>query len=475
MAKRLCDKRPKKFLGAIIGAATGLAGSIIGGIEQNNAAKRQARQQRYDAALQTASSLTQAYSKDGDYSKSFNDNYSLEFGNGGMIAIKKGGIAQPIGNGMSLLRGRKHTNGGIDIDVADKKIEAESGEVLQPTSGGLRIFSAKNMPGIGTPAKEVIENPNASDTIFTAQQLYKKQMGLSDSGKKKAFGDYLGIKRKFDSSSEEAFNKDVKSYNAKKETGQQIGDIASTAVNVASPIISGLFGLSAANKLKNPARPTLYRAGNLKTTYNINPQLSEIDKNENRNSAEIDNNTISSVASLARKQRLGIDSLGQRNSLLGQKENIETELQNNNIMNRQQVDANNTAMLNDYNNRVAETDNNRIALKTNAINGMLSGVAGAGRDLQARMDARKEKNDTLRAIVAGDSTNSTAVLMKKGAFDDQPEVLMKFMNSSDPAIAVEARRRMGYTGKSNPISSFKFSPIRPLTAYNSLTKPVWQK
>ena len=477
MAKTLCDRRPKKFLGSIIGAASGLAGSIIGGIEQNNAAKRAAKQQRYDAALQSASSLTQAYAGSGDYSKSFNDKYSLEFGNGGMIAIRKGGAAQPIGNGLSLLRGRKHSNGGIDIDVANKKIEAEGGEVLQPTSNGLRIFSAKSLPGIGVPANQVVANPSASDQIFAEQELYKKTNGLTDSGKKKAFGDYLGIKRSFDNSSEGAFTKDVQGYIKKKEIGQQVGDIASTAVNVASPIISGVFGLSAANKLKNPARPTLYRAASLKTDYNINPQLSQIDRLENQTRDDIDNNTISSVAGLARKQRIGTDSLVQRNTLFGQKENIETELKNNDALNRQQVDAQNSATMNAYEDRLAEIENNRIGIKTGAINGMLSGLAGAGRDLQSRMDARKEKDDTLKAIVAGDSTNSTAALMKKGGFDGNVEALMAFANSPDQAIADEAKRRMGFTGQlySQYKPKLSGSPLLSSIPGSSLIKPLWQK
>lgn len=101
-------------------------------------------------------------------------------------------------------------------------------------------------------------------------------------------------------------------------------------------------------ELKELEKPATVTAAKLKTRYNINPQLAEIEDNLRRNINEIDRNTADSRVALARKQRASISSQQTKNQLEGQKENIETELINRDRLNQQQVALQNVNAYNQW-------------------------------------------------------------------------------------------------------------------------------
>lgn len=101
-------------------------------------------------------------------------------------------------------------------------------------------------------------------------------------------------------------------------------------------------------ELKELEKPATVIAAKLKTRYNINPQLAEIEDNLRRNINEIDRNTADSRVALARKQRASISSQQAKNQLEGQKENIETELINRDRLNQQQVALHNVNAYNQW-------------------------------------------------------------------------------------------------------------------------------
>lgn len=101
-------------------------------------------------------------------------------------------------------------------------------------------------------------------------------------------------------------------------------------------------------ELKELEKPTTVTAAKLKTKYNINPQLAEIEDTLRRNINEIDRNTADSRVALARKQRASISSQQAKNQLEGQKENIETELINRDRLNQQQVALQNVNAYNQW-------------------------------------------------------------------------------------------------------------------------------
>lgn len=112
--------------------------------------------------------------------------------------ITDGGVAIPLGNGLSLLRGATHedTNEtgqtGIGINTGKGEIEAENGEVIQNTGKELRIFSDQPMFNGISPADAVQAgyNPNR---VFNAQERLKSRLGIKNPSKKAPWGDNVDI------------------------------------------------------------------------------------------------------------------------------------------------------------------------------------------------------------------------------------------------------------------------------------------
>lgn len=136
-----------------------------------------------------------------------------------------------------------------------------------------------------------------------------------------------------------------------------ISSIASGAIlnnmpNVSLPTMTvtqmGTLPEITVEELKELEKPATVTAAKLKTRYNINPQLAEIEDTLRRNINEIDRNTADSRVALARKQRASISSQQAKNQLEGQKENIETELINRDRLNQQQVALQNVNAYNQW-------------------------------------------------------------------------------------------------------------------------------
>lgn len=95
-----------------------------------------------------------------------------------------GGQAIPLGNNLFYMRGRKHSNGGIDIG---KSLEVEDKEVMQITPKSVKVFSAQPMFNGVSPAKMVLGGltPNK---VFNKQEEFKDRFNLKDDGKKATLG-----------------------------------------------------------------------------------------------------------------------------------------------------------------------------------------------------------------------------------------------------------------------------------------------
>ena len=178
------------------------------------------------------------------------------------------------------------------------------------------------------------------------------------------------------------------------------GDWIGLGANALGSIGSYLITKSAIDKLPEPVRPALYQAAKLKTTYDINPQLSDLREAERVGIEAIKRNTQSSNTSIAREQRLMNKTRNERNILYGQKENVETQLINQDRLNRQQVNAQNIATYNDYLNRITGTRQAQIQAKVSNINNFISGLTGGVNSILGTIENRRTTNNTLRAIAA---------------------------------------------------------------------------
>lgn len=172
-------------------------------------------------------------------------------------------------------------------------------------------------------------------------------------------------------------------------------DIIGLGANLAGTIASGVNTRKALNNMEAPPQPNSVVASNLKTDFNISPQLGEIEENARRMATDINANTSSSRTRLQRLQRTRNQAQNSKNSLRGQKENIETQLINQDRLNKQGVRATNVAAMNDWQNRSAAFRNSIREQKASSLNNVFSGINAGLQDMISRIENRRNYNNTL--------------------------------------------------------------------------------
>lgn len=189
--------------------------------------------------------------------------------------------------------------------------------------------------------------------------------------------------------------------------------------NVAGSLASYFASRRAINKMRGPEQPTLISANKLKTKYNINPQLDKIRENKFEAYRDIDSNTASSRVSLARKQ-LVRNAAGQAaNELYSNKENIETNLINQDRRNQQSVRQFNAQQYNQYIDRKAAFDNGIREAKVTNINNLFSGINAGIQDMISRYENRKALNNTIGAMRASAPNVDDRIIRDAGVDYDE--------------------------------------------------------
>ena len=221
-------------------------------------------------------------------------------------------------------------------------------------------------------------------------------------------------------SSIKPINSGSKGFNLFK--GIDKGETISSGIGAVGTLISGLLNKGSIDKTSAPQVPTpqLIAPAKLKTSVNINPQLSDVRESELSQNRLVEGNTASSVASVARQQRVSNNALSQRSRLRGEKENLETQLQNQDAMNRQQVASANAQQVNEANrfNSISSTQtaNDKIQAKANNRTNIIEGLTSGVRDYQLGMDKRRSEE------------NATAAMMS--ANPEQMELFLKLMDKN---------------------------------------------
>lgn len=191
--------RKKCWIGAAIGAATSIAGSLFGAGSKKREMRRQKSIQDWQTATQEAAAMSSALNNTQDYQEDYLRQFRTAARLGKTLGAKgiyitDGGDATKIGNNTYLLRGGSHEDvnetgqTGIGINVGGNEVEAEGGEVAQKKNGALRIFSAQPILSNGmSPAQAILRGYN-KDKVFNAQQAFKRRNGLKDDGGKAKWG-----------------------------------------------------------------------------------------------------------------------------------------------------------------------------------------------------------------------------------------------------------------------------------------------
>lgn len=194
--------------------------------------------------------------------------------------------------------------------------------------------------------------------------------------------------------------------------------------NVAGSLASYFASRRAINKMRGPGQPTLISANKLKTKYNINPQLDRIREDKFEAYRDIDSNTASSRVSLARKQRVRNAAGQAANELYGNKENIETNLINQDRRNQQSVRQFNVQQYNQYIDRKAAFDNGIREAKVTNINNLFSGINAGIQDMISRYENRKALNNTI-GVMRASAPNVDDRIMRDAGVDYDEFIIRK--------------------------------------------------
>lgn len=198
-----------------------------------------------------------------------------------------------------------------------------------------------------------------------------------------------------------------------------IADWIGLGSNVTGSLASYFASRRAINKMRGPGQPTLISANKLKTKYNINPQLDRIREDKFEAYRDIDSNTASSRVSLARKQRVRNAAGQAANELYGNKENIETNLINQDRRNQQSVRQFNAQQYNQYIDRKAAFDNGIREAKVTNINNLFSGINAGIQDMISRYENRKALNNTIGAMRASAPNVDDRIMRDAGVDYDE--------------------------------------------------------
>lgn len=284
-----------------------------------------------------------------------------------------------------------HGRSDVKAKVYKKYPELKNRKATLGTFGSLTganrrlLVLNQNVPSAGITAGAKIINPSASSI---------KPMNLS-SNNGKGFNLFKGIDK---------------------------GEAISSGIGAAGTLISGLLNKGSIDKTSAPQVPTpqLIAPAKLKTSVNINPQLSDVRESELSQNRLVEGNTASSVASVARQQRISNNSLSQRSRLRGEKENLETQLQNRDAINRQQVASSNAQQINEANRfnsiSATQTANDKIQATANNRTQMIEGITSGVRDYQLGVDKKRSEE------------NATAAMMS--ANPEQIELFLKLMDKN---------------------------------------------
>lgn len=190
-----------------------------------------------------------------------------------------------------------------------------------------------------------------------------------------------------------------------------LGDIIGGVTNTIGSITNYNSNRRTLNNMKYSSAPLPIQAKKLKTRFNINPQLDKIREYLKATNRDIDTNTASSRVALARKGIARTNALLQTNNLYATKENVETQLLNQDNMNQQNVAARNVEMYNRWREGKSNFDNILLEKHAENTSDLIRGLTTTVQDIIGRIEQRKNINNTLSTIAAA-NPNVTAEILK---------------------------------------------------------------
>ena len=490
---RTNGSRPKCWIGAAIGAGTQILGSFLNSNKAKNAALAAKREAEHRQTVEYANMQTQQNALMENAQKAYEEQFRLPYRRGGRqrlrnaVSITDGGIAIPEGNGTFLLRGNTHEqvnesgNTGIGINVGGKEIEAENNEVVDTNNNSLRVFSnslsipvmTRNGIMYMTPSKAVLAGYNKNKVFDIQQAMNGDSHGsYAKEGARAALkreGEFQPFKSPLDIAglSEyakiyDAAEQDIKvdddtiskmtpelyakySRNIPYFKGSKMGadwgtaDYIGLGANILGSILSQTINKRGLSSLRDyaPERSLPYIAGKLVTNYNINPQLSNLERQRQQAYTSIDRDTASSVAANERRNAINLNTTLAENELYNKKYQTEADMLNKDTLNQQEVANKSIAAYNDwrdrYNNYMAAIAGGRSESNVAMIQGIGNSI---GNFLQQGID-RHQMGLNRRAYLATADKGNERILNRYGLLTkkEQEAMYVDALNRNDTNAA----------------------------------------
>lgn len=223
-------------------------------------------------------------------------------------------------------------------------------------------------------------------------------------------------------------NNNNTSTNKKKLSNAVISDLIGAGANIIGGIASNIINRNMLDSLNEPVKPTPVVASKLKTTVNVNPQLDEIRETSDAIIRDISNNTASSRTALNRIQLGRLSDMINTNKVYSTKENIETELINKDVINRQQVSIRNAEAYDRYLAAKTAFENDIIDKQSENNIGLVSNIVGSIQDVIARNEQRRKESYDRRTL-ASMSPNSAEYMYNLGLIpEDEYKMYMTGIN-----------------------------------------------
>lgn len=218
---------------------------------------------------------------------------------------------------------------------------------------------------------------------------------------------------------EKATNRIESVKNFIKPNSNLISDVIGVGSNIIGSLITKRINNKALDSLTFQKPPVALTPSKLKTKININPQLDKMRESLADYERLISGNTASSRVALGRINRVRSQGIANSNELYGQKENIETQLINQDAINQQRVLDRNLQQ--DYQYRAAKNafENEVRNLKAeNKVANVQNIVAGV-QDLLTRREQRKMFNKTLTAETLANPNLPAEMYLKDGIWSKE--------------------------------------------------------
>lgn len=306
------------------------------------------------------------------------------------------------GNKDNFMNKRTKKNIFVELNVGGKKKLVPASPFTGERQKALMGIN-EDVDYINTPKyKGIIEEASITNPRLSPNNVYKQLTNVAGTT------DTLKLKK---------LNNIPKSTNSKfsQAAGHfneiTLGDIIGEVINTIGSITNYNSNKRALNKMKYSSAPLPIQARKLKTRFNINPQLDKIREYLKATNRDIDANTASSRVALARKGIARTNALLQTNNLYATKENIETQLLNQDNMNQQNIAARNVEMYNRWREGKSNFDNMLLEKRAENISDLIRGLTTTVQDIIGGVEQRKNINNTLSTMAAA-NPNVTAEILR---------------------------------------------------------------